>query len=579
MSAGREVQEAKMSIEESHRILTAKGMPFETEEIVIRGVMTRCWKNAHNSLREIFVKSRAFGDRDYLVYEDERLTYEDNYRRAVTLANRLIDDFGVKKGDRVIIAMRNYNEWPTCFWAITLTGAVAVPLNAWWTGHELQYGIEDSGAHVVFADMQRALLIDEHSEGLALELIIAKPEAGMPAGAQALEDVIGHVADDPALPEVDIGPEDNATLFYTSGTTGQPKGALGTHRNICTNVMSGAFAGARTFLRDSGELPEPPAEPPHMKPLISVPFFHATGCHSILVIGTLSGNTIVMMHRWDPERALELIERERITSFGGVPSMVWQIIESPDLKTRDTSSILGVGYGGAPAAPELLTRIREELGPIGASNGYGMTETSSITTSNAGLNYENNPSSVGHPVAVCDLRVVDEKTGKDVPAGEIGELWIKGPNVVKEYWNKPEATAETFTDGWCHSGDLAYIDEEGFVYIADRVKDMLIRAGENIYCVEVENALYSHPDIMDAAVVGIPEKILGEEVGAVVQVRPGAELSEAALKAHAAEQIARFKVPIHILMGREPLPRNANGKIVKAEVREILFAELGIQQD
>ncbi len=574
----REVPDEKMSIEESHRILTAKGMPFETEEIDIRGVMTRCWKNAHNSLREIFEKSRAFGDRDYLIYEDERLTYEDNYRRAVTLANRLIDDFGVKKGDRVIIAMRNYPEWPTCFWAITLTGAVAVPLNAWWTGHELLYGVEDSGARVVFADMQRALLIDQHSEGMDLDLIIAKPEAGMPTGARDLEDVIGNVADDPVLPDVDIGPEDNATLFYTSGTTGQPKGALGTHRNICTNVMSGAFAGARTFLRDSGELPEPPAEPPHMKPLISVPFFHATGCHSILVIGTLSGNTIVMMHRWNPERALELIERERITSFGGVPSMVWQVIESPDLKTRDTSSILGVGYGGAPAAPELLTRIREELGPIGASNGYGMTETSSITTSNAGLNYENNPSSVGHPVAVCDLRVVDEETGKDVPAGEVGELWIKGPNVVKEYWNKPEATAETFTDGWCHSGDLAYIDEEGFVYIADRVKDMLIRGGENIYCVEVENALYSHPDIMDAAVVGIPEKILGEEVGAVVQVRPGAELSEEALKGHAAEQIARFKVPIHILMGREPLPRNANGKIVKAEVREILFAELGIEQ-
>jgi long-chain acyl-CoA synthetase len=311
-----------------------------------------------------------------------------------------------------------------------------------------------------------------------------------------------------------------------------------------------------------------------MAQLISVPFFHATGCHSILAANTAFGGKLVMMYKWDPERALELIERERITTFGGVPAMVWQVLESPSFGKRDLSCVTSVGYGGAPAAPELVRRIKEAFPAVTAGNGYGLTETSSITTFNTGDDYVRKPDSVGAPMPVCELKVVDEK-GRELPEGEVGELWIKGPNVVKGYWNKPEATAETFTDGWLRSGDLARIDDEGFVYIVDRAKDMLIRGGENVYCVEVESVLYDHPEVMDAAVVGIPHRVLGEEVGAVVQLTPGSRLTEDALREHVASRLAAFKVPVRIEIRAEPLPRNPNGKILKAELKQALAGTAG----
>jgi long-chain acyl-CoA synthetase len=300
--------------------------------------------------------------------------------------------------------------------------------------------------------------------------------------------------------------------------------------------------------------------------LLSLPLFHATGCHSILVPNLAAGNKIVLMRRWDPDRALELIQQERITAFGGVPTMAWQIVEHPRLAEYDLSSVEGIGYGGAPAAPELVARLAAVFPQASPSNGYGLTETSSITTQNSAEDYRNRPDSAGVAVPTCDLRVVDA-AGNEVPRGQSGELWIRGPNVVKGYWNKPEATAQAITDGWFHSGDIARMDEEGFVYILDRAKDMLIRGGENIYCVEVENALYSHPAVVDAAVIGIPHPVLGEEVGAIVQIKEGMQPSVAELQAHVAAQIAAFKVPVRIELRREPLPRNANGKILKRELK------------
>jgi long-chain acyl-CoA synthetase len=371
------------------------------------------------------------------------------------------------------------------------------------------------------------------------------------------------------LPEVAIDPEDDATIFYTSGTTGNPKGALGTHRNMCNNIGSALFGRARAALRRGLPLPGIDPNAPQTAALVSVPFFHVTGSHSVLAASTMTGAKLVMMHRWNPERALELIEREKISSFGGVPSMVWQVLESPDFAKRDTSSVLAVGYGGAPAAPELVRRIKEAFPASSASNGYGLTETSAITTANVGIDYERKPDSVGLATPVCDVKVVNEQ-GETLPVGGVGELWIKGPNVVKGYWNKPEATAQSFTDGWLHSGDLARIDDEGFVYILDRAKDMLIRGGENVYCVEVEDVLYSHPDVMDAAVIGIPHRVLGEEVGAVVQLVAGSRVNAEQLQAYARERLAGFKVPVRIELRAEPLPRNANGKILKRDLKKEL---------
>jgi acyl-CoA synthetase (AMP-forming)/AMP-acid ligase II len=282
---------------------------------------------------------------------------------------------------------------------------------------------------------------------------------------------------------------------------------------------------------------------------------------------TAFAGKLVMMRKWDPERALELIERERITTFGGVPSMVWQVLDSPRFATTDTSSVTSIGYGGAPAPPELVRRIEEMFPGRSPSNGYGLTETSSVTTLNAGDDYLAHPDSVGAPVPVVDVKLVDG-SGSDLPAGSAGELWIKGPNVVRGYWNKPEATSATFTDGWLHSGDVARIDEEGFVYIVDRAKDMVIRGGENVYSVEIETVLFEHPAVVDAAVIGIPHPVLGEEVGAVIELRPGASVTAEGLREFVGERLAAFKVPAHIWFRDEPLPRNPAGKVLKRELRD-----------
>ncbi len=550
---------------EVHAALTASGQMFEMDEVEIAGIPTRVWKNAQPTLAHVLEQSRRHGDAVFLVYEDERTTFDDHFRQAATLAHRLVDRYRIVKGDRVAIAMRNFPEWAVAFWATVAAGAVVVPLNAWWTGPELEYGLSDSGTKLLFCDGERA-------ERLAaifpdIPRVVAKPEGDAPG--ERFEDVVGDLDHD-ALPDVGLQPDDDCTIFYTSGTTGKPKGALGTHRNICTNLMSLIFCNARTGARAAAAGAAPSSGPaPRNVYLLSVPFFHATGCHSVLVPNTAFGGKLVLMHRWDAGRALELIEREEVTTFGGVPAMVMQVLEHPDFEKRDISSVRSIGYGGAPAPPELVRRIEEMFPGRTPSQGYGLTETSSITTMNQGVDYQQRPDSVGVAVPVCDVKVVGPD-GAELAPGEIGELWIKGPNIVKGYWNKPEATAEAITDGWLHSGDLARLDEEGFVFIVDRAKDMVIRGGENVYCVEVEAALFEHPDVIDAAVIGVPHAVLGEEVGAVVQLRAGSGATEADLRDHLAARLAAFKVPVRFWFKDEPLPRNPQGKILKRELRDEL---------
>ena len=313
---------------------------------------------------------------------------------------------------------------------------------------------------------------------------------------------------------------------------------------------------------------------------MSVPLFHATGCHAVLVTNTAAGGKLVMMHHFDPERALELIERERITIFGGVPAMVMQVIDSPNFAKRDTSSVRSISYGGAPCPPDLVRRIKQHF-PAGApGNGYGLTETSAMTTMNSGDDYVRKPDSVGPPAPVCDVAVVpDEYEGEEPPADQspdperTGELWIKGPNVVRGYWNRPRDTELTFTRGWLHTGDVARIDEEGFVHIVDRAKDMIIRGGENVYCVEVEAALFEHPAVADCAVIGVPHPVLGEEVGAVVVLRPGEDVGADELARFVGERLAAFNVPSRFWFRGEPLPRNPAGKVLKRELRTELLGE------
>jgi long-chain acyl-CoA synthetase len=564
-----------MPIAQAHALMTRPGSPFEMEEALIRGVKTRVWKHAPPTLREVFLQGRTHGDKIFLVYENDRASFDAFSKAALAIAEELVKQ-GVKKGDRVVLAMRNLPEWPVIFFGALLVGAIATPLNAWWTGTELEYGLKDSGAKIAFVDAERLERIIEHLPNCpALEKIYvarSAEEITHPRVVQ-LETVIGAVNDwhqllDRTLSDVALAPDDDATIFYTSGTTGKPKGALGTHRNATSTVTAATFSPARNFIRRGEMPPAPDPKAPQKANLLAVPFFHTTGCHAVLCPALFNGIKLVLLRRWDPELALQMIERERVTSTGGVPTIAWQLIEHPARKKYDLSSLEAISYGGAPAASELVRRIRQVFPKSVPGLGWGMTETSATFTHNGGEDYEHRPESSGPALPVCEMKIVGE-TGETLPTNALGELWAKGPNVVKGYWNNPAATAETFVDGWLKTGDIAKIDEEGFCYIVDRKKDMLLRGGENIYCIEVEDVLYQHPAVMDAAVVGIAHRILGEEPGAVVTLKPDTAASEEELRAFVAERLAAFKVPMRIMFWPEMLPRNPSGKILKTELKKV----------
>ena len=562
----------KVSLKEATAALTAPGGKFEMETVAIRGVPTRVWKHAPHDIGQLVDLSRAHGERLFVVHEDERITYAANYRATAALARAFVD-IGVRKGDRVAFAMRNLPEWPAIFFAITTLGAIAVPLNAWWTGAELEYGIADSGAKLLLLDAERYARISPHLAKLRqVERVFVTRAVGDVAPAVRLEDLIGNPKDWADLPDIDrprvaIDSDDDATIFYTSGTTGNPKGALGTHRNLMTNILSGGFSSARSFVRRG----EPVPDPAPRVGLTVIPLFHVTACSASLMGTLATGSTLVFMRRWEPVRAMEIIERERVNLTGGVPTIAWQLIEHPDRHRYDLSSLEAIAYGGAPSAPELVRKIYEELGAL-PGNGWGMTETMATVTHHAAEDYLNRPASAGPPVAVADLEVRADDGVTVLPTGEVGELWARGPMIVKGYWRRPEATAATFVDGWVRTGDLARLDAEGFVYIVDRAKDMVIRGGENIYSSEVENVLYEHPAVTDCAVIGLPHRTLGEEPAAVVHLAPGTTASEAELQAWVRARIAAFKTPVAVRFVHETLPRNANGKILKKDLK-ILFAD------
>ena len=551
---------------ECKAILTAPGMRFEMEEVDIRGVRLRTWKNAPPNLRAIALLGQSHGAREFVIYEDERMTYDAWFRAVARLAHEF-QARGVKKDDRVALAMRNLPEWPVVFFAAVTIGAICVPLNAWWTGDELAFGLSNSGTKLLVCDEERWDRLKDRRNDFSCVNHTFVTRAEHPLnGADTLESVIGTPKQyaslpEATLPDADILPEDDATIFYTSGTTGRPKGALGTHRNLCTNILSSGYNAGCAVLRRGEPLPEPQPK----TGLTVIPLFHVTACSAGLMGNIAAGNTMVYMYKWDPVEAFKIIEREKVSSTGGVPTIAWQLLEHPERKNYDLSSIEAIAYGGAPAAPELVRKIREVFGAL-PGNGWGMTETMATVTGHSSEDYLNRPDSCGPPVAVADLKIMSEDGSRELPTGEIGELWARGPMVVKGYWNNPEATAETFVDGWVKTGDLARLDEEGWCYIADRAKDMIIRGGENIYSSEVENVLYDHPAVTDAALIGLPHQQLGEEPAAVVHLAPGMQASEAELQEWVAERLAKFKVPVRIAFTPDTLPRNANGKILKKEL-------------
>jgi long-chain acyl-CoA synthetase len=563
-----------VSLEQARTLLTGPGSPFEIEERDIRGIRTSIWKNAPPTLREVFLTGRMHAQRPFVVYEDERASFSGFSRAALAIAHEL-EQAGLRKGDRVAIVMRNLPEWPAAFFGSVLIGAIATPLNAWWTGGELQYALRDCGAKAAIVDAERFERLLEHLPNCPdltrIYVTRSFEEIAHPL-VKLLEQVIGRVNDWDDLPEyrvpaADLDPDDDATIFYTSGTTGAPKGAVGTHRNSTATIMAAGYAVAQAALR-RGEA-TPALDAAKRVTLLAVPFFHATGCQAVMIPNLISGGTLVLMHRWDPEAAMALIARERCTHAGGVPTIAWQLISHPARAQYDLSSLEVISYGGAPAAAQLVRGIREAFPAVTPGCGWGMTETSATFTTHYAQDYEARPDSCGRALPVCAMRIVGPDA-EILPLGEVGELWAKGPNVVRGYWNKPAETAETFVDGWIKTGDLAKLDAEGFCYIVDRKKDMLIRGGENIYCIEVENVLYQHPAVMDAAIVGITHPTLGEEPVAVVTLKPETGATEQELRAFVAAHLAAFKVPVRIVFFPSLLPRNPQGKILKHDLKKLI---------
>jgi long-chain acyl-CoA synthetase len=556
--------------------LTGPGGAFEIVEAEIRGVRTRVWKNAPGSLRDIWVASRAHADRDFLVYDDERYSYARTHALVATLARHLVDDYGVAHGDRVALAMRNYPEWVVTFWATVSIGAVSVPLNAWWTGPELAYGLSDSGAKVLVADGERLDRVAGQLAELGLAGVVGARTDRLPPGGVAFDDLVaGADSDvDARLPEVGIEPDDDATILYTSGTTGRPKGAVGTHRNITNFLMGGLYMGAVRAAAAAG-VPAAGADgdaaPPPPSTLLTFPLFHVGGLQSHLIPYTAYGGKLVLMYRWDADRAVDLIEREAVTNFSGVPHTAFDLLERAAARGVTLSSLQGLASGATLVPPELVRRVERQFSSrVAPGNGYGLTETTGAMLVNMGSDYVGRPDSVGLPLApVVGVRFVGPD-GRDVARGQVGEIWINGPTIVRGYHNNPEATAAAFTDGWFHTGDLGYLDEDGFTHVVDRLKDVVIRGGENVYAAEVEAALFEHPDVADAAVVGVPHPTLGEEVAAVVLPRPGRDLDAANVQAFVGERLAAFKVPSVVEVREAELPRNASGKVLKRQLREEL---------
>ena len=551
--------------------LSGPGTLFEVAEIEVRGVRIRSFKNAPRNVRDVWLSTRQFAERDYLVYEDERLTYGEAHARANAIAGWLSRQ-GVVAGDRVGIAMRNYPEWLLIYWACLAAGFVVVGLNAWWVAEEVEYALQDSAPKVVFCDEERLGRILERPATAARSQLVATRTGARPAGVVGWAEVIDGPA---ASPAADIDPDDDACIFYTSGTTGRPKGAQLTHRGCVTNLFNVMFSGQTQALALAREAGVDPAAPPIPTVLLATPLFHVTANNCGAYPATAAGGKVLCMYRWDAGEALKLIERERATSISGVPVMARELISHPDFARRDTSSLVMLGGGGAPLQPDLVEKIRDQVKNAGPQTGYGMTETTGIITSVSGPFFSGKPLSVGPTVPTLEVKCVDDAGGAVGP-GQVGELWVRGAPVIKGYINRPEATAEAITDGWLHTGDVAKIDEDGFVYIVDRKKDMVLRGGENVYCAEVEACLHQHPAIAECCVFGVPDARLGEEVAAAVVLRPGEHLSAEALREHCAAHISRHKIPRHVWFLGEPIPRNANGKFLKRELRDRLPLESAV---
>ncbi|GGY29462.1 class I adenylate-forming enzyme family protein [Streptomyces xanthochromogenes] len=544
-------------------LLTAPGAPFA----VVRGESGALeYATGPRTLREFVETVWAFGERPFLVAESGGYSYGEFLAASCALARHLVDVHGLRPGDRAAIAMRNHPEWQVAFWSAQLAGLVAVPLNAWWTAEEFTYALDDCTPRVLLVDGERLERVAGWARAHGVRGMVFHHEGDLPEGFERFADLDELTSPDPAAgpPDVDVVPDADATIIYTSGTTGRPKGAVATQLAQAGAAMNPRFQAAASML-GRGIVP---GQGPAPVTLMTFPFFHVAAFTSVYA-AMGAGGTLVLMHKWDAGRALALIREHGVTHYAGVPSTALQLLDAAEQSGDGLESLTALNTGGAAAPPGLVGGLTARHGSrIEPRNGYGLTETSGGVLANYGAEYRSWPGSAGRPTPVTEVRIAGPD-GAPLADGEVGELWLRGQSLVRGYWNDPAGTQLAFQDGWFRTGDLAVRDGAGRVGIVDRIKDMVIRGGENVYCVEVEGVLHDHPAVLDAAVLGVPHPVLGEEVAAVVQVRAGAAVSPEELRDHVRAVLAGFKVPGQVVVREAALPRNATGKVLKRELRDV----------
>ena len=559
---GREALAAEMSKE---------GM-FELQKKTIRGNEYNVFVNVPQNLYEYFQFALIHGEWEFLAYEDESYKYQEVLNNAAGLAHVLVDKYGLKKGDAVAFSMRNYPEWIYSYMAVTSIGCVAVPLNSWWQGEELDYGITHSEAKVFIGDDERLQRLEGFVENTPR--ISVRCQTNDFTNTVAFEELVKPKE---SFPQVEIDPEDDASIMYTSGSTGYPKGVVTTHRSIINTPVAWAFlATMASQLESDGGETFVQAESPCT--LAAVPLFHVTGSHSNFLLSLVSATRIVLMYKWDPLKAIQLIEKYRVTSFSGVPTMTQDIITASEANPdTDVSSLVSLGGGGAARPPEQIKSQEKNHPTKIAGVGYGLTETNAAGTNASGKLLYDKPDTAGFPTPLIhELKIIDEE-GKEVSTGETGEVCIKSASNFRCYLKNEEATTEALdSKGWFRSGDVGCLDEDGFLYIKDRIKDIVIRGGENIACLEIEAILSEHPSILEASVFGVPDERLGENLATRIALKPGKTATETEISSFLEEKIAKFKIPSYIWFQEEELPRIASGKTAKKQMREEAIKELGL---
>jgi long-chain acyl-CoA synthetase len=552
-----------MTYDEVLTQLTGPGAPFELETVSVRGLPMKSFKNREKSLREKIRNSALRGDAICMVQGERRIRYAEHARLVWGAAHALEQGFGLRHGDRLAILAYNSPEWLIALFGATSLGGIAVGLNGWWTPEEIEFGLTDSGSRFLVTDERLYPRVAKLAGRLPQLETIFFIGAHPPKGTVPISELLVERSE---MPENPIAEDDPAVILYTSGTTGRPKGCITTHHGTVSQVIGIVFAGVSGALLGSGA-PLPGAGE-QLASLLTSPLFHVAGFHSGVCTGLTAGVKLVFTEgKFDPEQVLQIIERERITLWGAIPTMLHRVVHHPKASSYDLSSLKGISFGGAPTPPETLEKAREvlKLQPS-FSNAYGLTETHGVATLNGGKDLLGRTTSIGRPVPMLEMKIAGPD-GEPLPDGELGELCIYGPTVTPGYWNRPDATAETVREGWLHTGDLGYRDADGFYFVVDRAKDMIIRGGENIYCVEIEHCLADHPEIDEAAIIGQPDPELGERVKAIVRRVPGSNLDEAGVQRHAAAHLASYKVPELVEFIDTPLPRNPAGKILKNLLR------------